>query len=72
MMFCLRLIYDYALVVCKQVEVLPDFLCRDLTCEWPDCHGQAQVINYMLIEGHSQTFNEGLFLPYCKLYNKWI
>ena len=31
-------------------------------------HGQAKVINYMLIEEHSHTFNKGLFLPYCKLY----
>ena len=30
-------------------------------------HGEAKVINYRLIEEHPQTFNEGLFLPYCKL-----
>ena len=35
-------------------------------------HEQDKVINYRLIEEHSQTFNERLFLPYCKLYNKCI
>ena len=30
------------------------------------------MINYRLIEGHLQIFNEELFLPYCKLYNKRI
>ena len=30
---------------------------------------QAKVINYRLIEERSQTFNEGLFLPYFKLYD---
>ena len=31
--------------------------------------GQVKVINYMLIEEISQTFNVRFFLPYCKLYN---
>ena len=31
---------------------------------------QVKVINYRLLEGISQTFNEELFLPFCKLYNK--
>ena len=35
-------------------------------------HELAKVINYRLIEDQSQTFNEGFFLPYCKLYNKCI
>ena len=35
-------------------------------------HGQTKVINYWLIEERSQTFNEGVFLPHCKLYNKYI
>ena len=46
------------------------FLFLDLKIDRP--HGQAKVINYRLIEEHSQTFNEGLFLPSCKLYNKCI
>ena len=42
----------------------------------PDPLEKAKIINYRLIEEHSQTFNEGfnegLFLSYCKLYNKCI
>ena len=42
------------------MEVLPVFLFR---AHWPepDPHEQATVINYRLIEEHSQAFNEGLF-----------
>ena len=32
-------------------------------------HRQAKVISYRLIEENSQTLNEGLFLPYCKVFN---
>ena len=35
-------------------------------------HRQTKVINYRLIEERSQTFKEGVFLPHCKLYNKYI
>ena len=34
--------------------------------------GKGKVINYRLVEEHSQTFNERLFLSYCKLNNKCI
>ena len=50
----------------KQMVVFPVSLCRAR----PDPHEKVKVINYKLIEEHSQTFNEGLFLPCCKLYNK--
>ena len=55
--------------------MLPVLLCGALAHwpeKWPDSMGQAKVINYRLIEECSQTFNEGLFLPYCKLYIKCI
>ena len=56
--------------MCKQVEVIPVLVCRD---HWPENSlKQAKVINYRLTEEHSQTFNEGLFLSYGKLYNKRI
>ena len=66
--FTLSRIYNFAYVVCKQMEVIPVFLCW---AHWLE-NSQAKVINYKLIEDQSQTFNKGLFLPYCKLYNKCI
>ena len=57
------MIYNFACVVCKQMVVLPVFLCK---AHWPENSQtpmkKANVINYSLIEEHSQTFNEGLFL----------
>ena len=38
---------------------------KSLAWKWLDSRG-----NYMLIGELSQTLNEGLFQPYCKLYNK--
>ena len=35
--------------------------------KWAGPHKQANGINYGLIAEHAQTFNEGLFLSYCKL-----
>ena len=35
-------------------------------------HGQTKVINYRLKEERSQTFNEGVSPPHCKLCNKYI
>ena len=68
------MIYNFACVVCKQMVRLPGFLVYleliDLKIAEP--HEQAELINDRLIEEHSQTFDEGLFLPYCKLYNKCI
>ena len=54
--------------MCKQVEVIPVLVCRE---HWPE-NDQTPIKKQRLIEEHSQTFNEELFLPYCKLKNKPI
>ena len=56
--------------MCKQVVVLPVLSCRPENGQ--TSMNKQKYINYRLIEEHSQTFNEGLFLPYCKFYNKCI